>query len=87
MTSLIQPKMITDTCYQFGEIVLVGRQWGNSHRTTWSMMCPECQQRHDIRRTGQVWTALCTKYGTEWTITPKEYHITKPQDFTKVMGE
>ena len=74
--------------YTFGEIVLVGMRSATRYKTTWYLKCPECKGRHMFRQTGsKVWHTSCELFGIEWTITPREYYICKPNDFSLILGE
>lgn len=74
--------------YTFGEIVMTGVRANTRYKTTWYLCCPECRGEHMFRQTGsKVWHTSCSLSGIEWTITPREYHVTKPLDLTLILGE
>lgn len=71
----------------FGDLVLVGRQPENRNHTTWFVECEHCQGRHIFRKQGaKIWHTSCILSGVEWTITPAEYFVQRPGDFSKILG-
>lgn len=74
--------------YQFGEIVLTGRRRGTRYQVTWYLNCSECGNRHMLRQAGsKVWHTSCEVSDIEWTLTPREVHISKQIDLTLILGE
>lgn len=74
--------------YTFGDLVFIGRRRETRYKTTWYLKCPECQQEHMFRQSGtKLWHTSCEKYHVEWTVTPREYHISRSEDMTLIMGE
>jgi len=74
--------------YRFSDIVLIGHRCTRSVRTTWYIECPECQGQHMFKRAGaKIWHTSCWLSGVEWTITPAEYYICRPMDFSKILGD
>lgn len=74
--------------YTFGELVLTGKRQSTRYKTTWYLVCPECQGEHMFRQTGsKVWHTSCQLFGIEWTVTPVEFYVCKKQDFSLILGE
>lgn len=73
--------------YKFSDIVLVAHRPKNRLSATWYLQCPECQREHMFRKIGsKYWQATCEQYGSQYTVTPAEYYVMHPCDFTKVLG-
>jgi len=82
------PPIIRDNTYRFGELVLVARTWQGATRTTWFVVCQDCGDKLLVNREKpKQWVARCHHCKTEYTITPVEYYLMKPQDFRKIMGD
>ena len=78
---------VEEFIYQFVDIVLVGHRPHGRFTTTWYVQCEECGERHQFHQTGKKqWHTSCAKSKVEWTITPAEYYICKPADFSKILG-
>lgn len=74
--------------YKFSELVILGHRPQGRTTTTWYIECPECNGQHMFRKTGsKVWHTSCWFSGVEWTITPAEYYVLKPCDFSKILGQ
>lgn len=74
--------------YTFGEIVMQGRRAQGRDHTTWYIECPECGGQHCFRKLGRkIWVTNCVLFDVEWTITPVEYYVKKPTDFTRILGD
>jgi len=74
--------------YHFSDIVLTGHRARGRTETTWYIECPECKGQHMFKKTGsKVWHTSCILSGVEWTVTPAEYYVLKPCDFSKILGE
>lgn len=74
--------------YTFGELVLIGHRPYGRTSTTWYLQCQECHGKHQFKKTGsKVWHTSCWFSGVEWTITPSEYYVQKPLDFSKIIGD
>lgn len=73
--------------YQFSELVFVAYRPKNRIVTTWYLQCPECQREHMFRKIGsKYWVATCEQYRVEYTVTPADYYVKRPADFSLVMG-
>lgn len=74
--------------YSFGEIVMMGRRPINRDRTVWYINCPECGGQHCFTKLGRkIWVTHCVLFDVEWTITPAEFYVKKPADFTLILGD
>lgn len=74
--------------YKFGDLVMVGRKPANRYRVVWYIQCEACGGRHVFKKQGtKIWHTSCWLSKTEWTVTPAEYYVQKPADFTKIMGD
>jgi len=81
-------KIVEKIKYKFSDIVLTGHVADGRPRIIWYLECPQCHGKHMFRRDGpRIWHAQCILAGIEWTITPREYHISKKCDLRTVMGE
>lgn len=74
--------------YTFNDLVLIGRKPENRQHTTWYVACEFCHGRHVFTKQGKkIWHTSCILSGVEWTVTPAEYYIQRPADFTGIMRE
>ena len=81
-------RIMEEFIYTFGDLVFTGRRPRNRSRTTWYLRCTECGKRHMFGHTGtKIWHTSCQESGVEWTITPAEYYILRPADFSKVLSD
>lgn len=81
-------KPIDTDVYEFGKVIMVATRRPGIWKPTWWLVCPDCQQRHMVRRLGRkMWVAHCEKYRQEWTITPRAYYHQVDADFRVIMGE
>lgn len=85
---LTPEKIINDTRYNISDLVIIARQWKGCYRATWFLECQACGEKHIFQRHGNAtWTTACPTSKYEWTITPSEYYLLKPADFTRIMDE
>jgi len=74
--------------YRFSDIVVIGARAPGRTKTTWYIECDYCKGQHMFRQSGtKIWHTSCGLFDIEWTITPAEYYVKKPADFTQILGE
>lgn len=74
--------------YNFVDIILTGHRRRGGRSITWYVECEFCGSKHQFKKTGsKVWHTSCGASRIEWTITPAEYYILKPCDFSKILGD
>lgn len=79
----------SDNVYTFGDLNIVSRVIGTARPVyRWYVLCEGCCERIPFQmRKPKIWEATCGKCKMIYTITPWEYSILKPSDFTKIMGD
>lgn len=87
MAKHVLERVSTET-YTFGDLVLISNRYRGVYRTTWYVVCQQCEQRLLVTRVSQKhWIARCHNCKLEYAIAPAEYYIMKPADFRRIMGE
>lgn len=82
------PAKIETFHYQFNDVIMMGRRPQNRAHTVWYVQCPFCEGEHIFSKLGRkIWVAHCVLEDIEWTITPAEYYLKKPADFSKILGD
>jgi len=78
-----------DHVYTFGDLNIVSRVIHSPKPVyQWFVLCDGCCERIPFHlRRPKIWEAECTKCKIMYTVTPWEYSILKPEDFTKIMGD
>ena len=91
MDGLIEYQLVDrreEFTYLFSDVVLICTRPRDREYTVWYINCPHCGKRHRFVRTGKkYWHTACETNGVQFVITPREYHETKPVDFSKVIGD
>lgn len=83
-----KPIQIDETRYHISDLVIIARQWKGCFRATWMLECPSCGEKHYFHRHGKAtWVTECPTSRYEWTITPSEYYLLKPADFSRILGD
>jgi len=84
----MRKSQFVDNVYTFGDLNIVSRVIGKERPVyRWYVLCEGCCERIPFSlRKPKIWEADCPKCRITYTITPWEYSILKPQDFTKIMG-
>ena len=82
------PTKFDEITKTFGELVFIGHKPRGRYYTTWYIKCEFCGKRHEFKKMGnKTWHTSCKESGIEWTITPAEYYVLKPCDFTQILGD
>jgi hypothetical protein len=73
--------------WKFSDLIIVCRKPKSREYTIWYVVCQNCGTYIRVKRYGsKIWVAKCQKCKAEYTITPADYYVRKPVNFSRIIG-